>query len=348
MKYIKLFEAFTDDEIVEVQWNLVGAKTDVSLSIGCGVPVTDINKIKEIIKDYHITYVKNKEWSGGPTNREWVRRWHNEFKTTYSLAWHAWKPQIVLTINTKVGIVNLGFSLISKVCNSISIGEDVGESHTQLKKYLKKEVFDKQLCFDEVIIKFDLDVEGDFEYDAMTQNENAREEFFKKMDKIDRFAKHVNRTRLDASNPLYAVKTGNREQDLWDHNYGVALPFRQYIYDLVDDGWKYNMQKDQFYRKINFNKSFPLDIDRKKLHEDLVAQFKRLKFFFENEGFNCHFLLHFNRVSQQEHNPETNRSDKYVFRDIDLEKNSEYRNGRIDYDEDPINSFQAQVEFVII
>ena len=200
MKYLKQFESFDDVLIFDTQ-DIYYSKAKVSLSILRGTDVTDLDKIKKMIDDYKITYIKNDEWGGGPTNREWLRLYHNDFGLNESEAWKAWKPCVKLTIQIEnFGSIVLGFSIYSKKIYSFDtskIGKEMNcprcngtgidnngqcrsgcrkgkiinlEYESEIKhisKFLKEEVWLKNLTYDNVIDKFKIDVEDDFNFTSI-------------------------------------------------------------------------------------------------------------------------------------------------------------------------------------
>jgi hypothetical protein len=199
MRNLKYFESFKDELVFDID-DLHWSKATVSLSILRGNDVTDLNKIKKMIYDYKITYIRNDEWSGGPTNREWLRLYHNDFGLNEVEAWKAYKPCVKLTIHIEnFGNIVLGFSIYSKKIYSIDtskIGKEENcprcngtgmENDRQcrrchkgkiinleykseinhISKFLKEEVWKKNLTYDEVIDKFNLDVEDDFNFTSI-------------------------------------------------------------------------------------------------------------------------------------------------------------------------------------
>ena len=114
MKYLKHFESFDDVLTYDIQ-DIYHSKATISLSILRGNDVTDLDKIKKMIGDYKITYIRNDEWGGGPTNREWIGMYCHEFGLNEAEAWKAYKPCVKLTIHVEnFGDIVLGFSIYSK------------------------------------------------------------------------------------------------------------------------------------------------------------------------------------------------------------------------------------------
>jgi hypothetical protein len=201
MKYLKLFESFDNVltfDVGDIYWT----NATISLSILRGTDVTDLDKIKKMIDDYKITYIKNGEWGGGPTNREWLRLYHNNFRLNEAEAFRAYKPFVKLTIKIEnFGSIVLGFSIYSKKiylfdasrigketncprCNGTGIDNNRqctisgcrkgkiinSEYESEIKhisKFLKEEVWLKKLTYDEVIDKFNIDVEDDFNFTSI-------------------------------------------------------------------------------------------------------------------------------------------------------------------------------------
>jgi hypothetical protein len=113
MRYLKIFEEFEEDDLGII--DIYGSECDISLSIGTKYECKDQTLIPQMIKDYKEMYIRNKEWMGGPCNSEWLEKYYKEFNTSLSNAKHAWKPVVILNINTdKFGIIKIGFSIYSK------------------------------------------------------------------------------------------------------------------------------------------------------------------------------------------------------------------------------------------
>lgn len=206
MRKIKYFESFDlSFDIDDLHWT----KATISLSISRGNDVTDINKIKKMIEDYKITYIKNNEWGGGPTNREWLEIYCSEFGLNVAQAWKGYKPCIKLNIHVEnFGIAIIGFSIVSKKaitmnienlgrkincdrCNGTGVGfggqctrygckrgkiddEDYNKETTHLSQYIKKNIFDKGLTYDVVIDMFNIDVQDNFNYSSIEEMRNDK------------------------------------------------------------------------------------------------------------------------------------------------------------------------------
>ena len=142
-----------------------------------------LKKIPEIIDDYKEMYIRNNEWVGGPCNKEWLIKYHRFFDVTYQDAAHAWKPAVILIVHTNgFGNIKLGFSIRTKKCCSYD-WNDIGKKDTKhpeyyeksnefLRKYIKKEIFNKGLTFDETIQFLDLELENDFNFDPIESKLN--------------------------------------------------------------------------------------------------------------------------------------------------------------------------------
>lgn len=201
MKHIQRFESFDvlSYDIEDIYWS----KATVSLSIARGNDITDLSKIKKIIEDYKVMYIRNDEWGGGPTNMEWLSKYCHEFGLNCAEAWKAYKPHVKLTINiNNFGFVCLGFSIYSKKiysfdksrigkemdcprCNGTGIDNNrqctssgcrrgktinFGEYKKEIEnmyKFLEEEVWLKRLTYDEVIDEFKIDVEEDFDFTSI-------------------------------------------------------------------------------------------------------------------------------------------------------------------------------------
>lgn len=206
MRKLKYFESFEElaFDIDDLYWT----KATISLSILRGNDVTDLNKIRKMIEDYKITYIKNDEWGGGPTNREWLRMYCSEFGLNEAEASKAWKPCVKLNIQIEnFGVATIGFSIYSKKAYTIDFqslgkkidcdrchGTGVGptgqctrygcrrgkledteydKEKDNLSQYLKKNVFDAKLTYDEVIDMFNIDVQDNFDYTSILEDSNT-------------------------------------------------------------------------------------------------------------------------------------------------------------------------------
>jgi hypothetical protein len=203
LKYFESFESLTFD-IDDLHWT----KATISLSILRGKDVTDLGKIKKMIEDYKITYIKNDEWGGGPTNREWLQMYCGEFGLNEAQAWNAYKPCVKLNIQIEsFGVATIGFSIYSKKsytidfqnlgkkidcdrCQGTGVGPtgqctrygcrrgkledtDYDKEKDHLSQYLKKNVFDAKLTYDKVIDMFNIDVQDNFDYTSIIEDSNT-------------------------------------------------------------------------------------------------------------------------------------------------------------------------------
>ena len=185
MRYLKIFEEFEEDDLGLI--DIYGSECDVSISVGTKYECKDQDLIPKMIEDYKEMYIKSGEWSGGPCNSEWIEKYHKEFSDSLlpknlnneiiiNSAKRSWKPVVVLSIKTeKFGIIKIGFSIYSKKSTTFDWSkmtidnEYYKKSLDNLYKYIKKEVFDKSMKFDDVI-NF-LDLKCDFYYSSIEEDE---------------------------------------------------------------------------------------------------------------------------------------------------------------------------------
>lgn len=119
---------------------------------------------------------------------------------------------------------------------------------------------------------------------------------------------------------------------------------KDYFYDILDDGWKYYREGENYYTKITFHKAIEkseAENEFKKLLKTLNDIKNKLG---EIEGFNCHFMIWFNNQPQQEFNKETYKNDKYRFKGIGNDLSDSYN--YIKYNRE--TEFLAKIEFVLI
>ena len=173
MRYLNLFEEFEEDDLGLI--DIYGSECDVSISIGTKYSCNNQELIPQMIKDYKEMYIRNEEWSGGPCNSEWIEKYYKEFNTTLSNAKHAWKPVVILNINTdKFGTIRTGFSIYSKKISTFDWSkmkvkdEYYQKSLDKLHTYVSKEIYDKGMKFDDVI-NF-LDLKCDFYYTSIEED----------------------------------------------------------------------------------------------------------------------------------------------------------------------------------
>lgn len=171
MKYIKMFEDI--DEITDFDYKMqfYGSDTYILFSFAeMDIPVTLIEEAREVeslIEKYKETYIRNKEWGGGPPNQEFCNyfsKFVNRKVDRYSPKVN--KPLIYLNIHTEVGLIILGFSIPYKKCVLINWGDyrNQRESgyfqrvHNGLLKWTKENIFNKGLSFDEVIKNYEINI----------------------------------------------------------------------------------------------------------------------------------------------------------------------------------------------
>jgi hypothetical protein len=173
MRYLKIFEEFEEDDLGLI--DIYGSECDISISIGTKYECKDQDLIPKMIEDYKEMYIRNGEWSGGPCNSEWLEKYHKEFNVSLSTAKHAWKPVVILNVKTdNFGVIKIGFSIYSKKTASFDWSKmDIKDEYYQksldrLNKYIRKEIFDKSMKFDDVI-NF-LDLKCDFYYTSIEED----------------------------------------------------------------------------------------------------------------------------------------------------------------------------------
>lgn len=174
MKYLKAYESFEEDDDLGLI-DLYGSECTISISLGIRSNFDNQDLIPQMIQDYKEMYIRNEEWPGGPCNSEWLEKYYKEFNTSLVGAKHGWKPVVVLNVKTDMfGIIKIGFSIYSKKVASFDWSkmkvedEYYQKSLDKLHTYVRKEIYDKKMTFDEVI-NF-LDLKCDFYYTSIQED----------------------------------------------------------------------------------------------------------------------------------------------------------------------------------
>jgi hypothetical protein len=174
MKYLKLFEDIDkyDDSDSMARFALFDADAEMSFEYNRKI-VSNITDISELILKYNETYISEKEWFGGPTNRVFDKYFQSKFNT--SVDGRINKPIIVIKIKVHddLGNIRLGFSLRSKKC--VLIDRDINihpgsnsEETLSIKKKImsmSREIFNKNEKMDDVIEDLQLNIKNKIEWE---------------------------------------------------------------------------------------------------------------------------------------------------------------------------------------
>ena len=117
--------------------------------------------------------------------------------------------------------------------------------------------------------------------------------------------------------------------------------YEEYFYSLLDDGWKYFRNGVDFYSEIHLKKLIKKTDAESELPK-IVNEMTEVKNRFTDKGFNCHFLIDFDGMGQQETNPATHKSDVYKFKGIGTKGYSKYA----DEKEYPVSLFPRNEYFL--
>lgn len=157
-------------------------------------------------------------------------------------------------------------------------------------------------------------------------------------EKLVSFSNFVNR-KSKLSPTEDELKSGTKLSD-------IGQIGKDYFYDLIDDGWKYGRHGENYYTQLIFNKAIKKSIAESEFNKILLTLQDIKNKLTEMEGFNCHFMIWFNKNSQQEFNKETYKNDKYVFKGFGKDLDESYYRNYIDYNRE--TEFMAKIEFVLI
>ena len=159
MKFIKLFENFEESEFETI---LYGSDAKLTLEVGYGTAIEDIDLIEDISKDYKRTYIKNKEWEGGPVNDEWRKRWSKQFGVR-ELSKKIWTPSLNLDIDLKdFGRITFGFYLKDGKISTFgaklnSDNFDSGKEESEFRSFLSR-IFNSKIKFEEFENKYNINI----------------------------------------------------------------------------------------------------------------------------------------------------------------------------------------------
>jgi hypothetical protein len=159
MKFIKFFENFEESEFETI---LYGSDAKLTLEVGSGDPIEDIDLIEDISKDYKRTCIKHKEWGGGPVNDEWRKRWSKQFGVR-ELSKKIWPPSLNLNIDLKdFGRVKFGFYLKDGKVSSYkpelnSENFDSKKEESEFRSFLYR-IFNSKITFDQFDSKYNFNI----------------------------------------------------------------------------------------------------------------------------------------------------------------------------------------------
>ena len=89
---------------------------------------------------------------------------------------------------------------------------------------------------------------------------------------------------------------------------------KDYFYDFIDDGWDVHLYETQFYTNIEIIKNFVKNFNSEEVFNKISPLLSSIKDEFTQDGFNTHYQILFNGVSQCENNPITHKNDIYVYK----------------------------------
>lgn len=138
-----------------------------------------------------------------------------------------------------------------------------------------------------------------FESDNSDELLNSLKRLSGQLDKLKSYGQHIGR--------VSTVSKSNSQK--------LADEYEEYFYSVMDDGWKYYRSNDQFHMEISLKKPIRKEDAEKELPH-IVDEMTEVKNRFTDVGFNCHFLIDYDGIGQQETNPATYRSDVYKFKGI--------------------------------
>ena len=165
------------------------------------------------------------------------------------------------------------------------------------------------------------------------------------MNRLKSYAQFANRSRINPSKE--EIESGKKLTEM-------STMIKEYFYDLLDDGWDYGYDSNMsFYKEINFYKMLKKDGAKESLDEMVLLLNDAKNKLTEYEGYDCHFIIYFNSLCQQELNTQTHKNDIYVFKGIgeDLKyipshTSTSWSRGYWSYD--PKVDFYAHIKFLIV
>lgn len=105
----------------------------------------------------------------------------------------------------------------------------------------------------------------------------------------------------------------------------LSEEYKDYFYDFIDDGWDVNLYETQFYTNIEIIKKFVSNYNSEDVFDKISPLLSSIKNEFTQDGFNTHYQILFNGVSQCENNPVTHKNDIYVYKGDWDDELSKYR-----------------------
>lgn len=340
MKFIKLFENFEESEFETI---LYGSDTKLTLEVGpmdaYGDPISDIDLIEEISKDYKRTYMKHKEWGGGPVNDEWRKRWSKQFGVR-ELSKKIWPPSLNLNIDLKdFGRVKFGFYLKDgKVCSFKpelnSENFDSKKEESEFISFLHR-ILNSKITFDQFDSKYNLNIlnlkDKEMNITYVKENEDILKSIKGLSYELDRLSKmqkqyddyEDRRTILNTDDFKYMKDIKNiGEIPYWDPNLigpdALNKKYRSYFYSFTDEGWRMDVSPSQFFIQIELRYSFEDTIDGESLFNQINKECENINRAFQSDGYQSLYQIRFNKTIQSDLNPITNKND--IFRYKGFEK----------------------------
>lgn len=121
---IKLYEEFAIDDDISLSDFLYLNLKEVDVVVNHGksdIDATDMD-IQSFVDEYIETAERNKQWIGGPLNREWAKKWQQYFGL--SKPYTDWKPTIDLKLRFEdESVFIVGFNIMSKQSSKINWGD---------------------------------------------------------------------------------------------------------------------------------------------------------------------------------------------------------------------------------
>jgi hypothetical protein len=345
MKFIKLFENFEESEFETI---LYGSDAKLTLEVGYGTPIEDIDLIEDISKDYKRTYIKNKEWGGGPVNDEWRKRWSKQFGVK-ELSKKIWPPSLNLNIDLKdFGRITFGFYLkdgkISTFgANLNSENFDSKKEESEFRSFLSR-IFNSKITFDQFDSKYNFNILNlkDRDMDITYVKENNEKDYNDLLNSLKDLSKslnHLSTLQRQHDDHEERRKILNTDHDIikkvknlgdiryWDpllsSDDGLSRNYKDYFSYFTDYDWKLDITPSQFFIQIELRKSFKDTIDAESLFNEINKNCENINRAIELDGFKTLYQIKFNKTAQSDNNPITHKND--LFRYKGFEKITEPR-----------------------
>jgi hypothetical protein len=135
-----------------------------------------------------------------------------------------------------------------------------------------------------------------------------------------------------------------------DNKYGYKLnnEYEEYFYYLMDDGWEYSNETTKFHGTIYIKKAMKRS-DAESYFPEMINQLKEIKNRFTADGFNCHFVIDFDGIPQQEVDMKTYRNDIYKFNGVGNENQLRFYDSKYPPNSFPRDEyFLAKIQFIYI